>query len=113
MISDDQAATRYEHQQNLAGPAYEKLLELIGAIEGGDLDFLHGLQDRLEVELLLGHFHGARKNLYHAAAELCEEAIREKLTQQRADGREHRETVVVRMHLLLDRARDILGSAPK
>lgn len=74
MTLDGKAPTLYERQQNLAEPAYKKLLDLVGSIECGDLDFLHGLQARLEVEMLLGHFHGARKHLYRAAADLCEDA---------------------------------------
>lgn len=109
MTLDDKAATRYERQRNLAEPAYKKLLDLVGSIEYGDRDFLHGLHDRLEVELLLGHFHGARKHLYRAAADLCEHAIKEKLAHEKAAAREHRETVGARMHLFLARTREIFG----
>lgn len=74
MTLDDKAVTHYERQRNLAEHAYKRLLTLVGLIEYGDLDFLHGLHDRLEVEMLFGHFHGARKHLYRAAADLCEDA---------------------------------------
>jgi hypothetical protein len=111
MTLDDKAITLYEHQQTPAEPAYKKFLDLVGSIEYGGLDFLQGLHDRLEVELLLGHFHGAHKHLYRAAADLCEDAIKERLAQQKAAAREHRETVAMRMHLLLARAREILGEA--
>lgn len=67
------------------------------------------MHDRLDVGLLLGRFHGVHKHLYRAVADLCEGAIKEKLTQQKAAAREHQETVAMGMCLLLARAREIFG----
>lgn len=92
-------------------PAYKCRLELVGSIEYGELDFLHGVHDRPEVELLLGHFHGTRKHLYRVAADLCEDAIKERLAHQQVPTREHQETVAARLRMLLARAREILGEA--
>lgn len=108
MTLDEMAAKRYERQQSVADPAYKQIHDLVGSIKFGDLEFLQGLHDRLEVELLLRHFHGAHRHLYRAAADLCEDAIKKLLADQKTAARDHRETVAARLHLLLSRTREIL-----
>jgi hypothetical protein len=108
MTERQTSGVSYAARRRGVEPAYQHLLSSIEAAEHGDLELLHGLVDRLEVELVIGRLHGAWKHLDRVAAELCDAVLREKIATKKVAARSHHETVTARIKLLISRAKDML-----
>lgn len=87
------------------------LREFMGEIEMVGSELLHEVSDRLQGELVLGHYHGARKHLYRTAADFRDDEWAARLAKGKSRRRTHADEIAARARLLLKHAEERLGMA--